>query len=513
MDDQTSEPVEAAFDNVALRARGERCLVFSVAPPFQSVYWQQVETAARELGFSRMTAGSLRRPETLATFLQVVGAQIHPAFRPARIGFPLTPEGVRGREAYRGRCRSVILPGPCSRRVALAALDLVAGQVAPGGRVEVTWRWPGALSDWPRARELLGEICACLRQSHGLEASLLAFTDLATPEPGLWEFAYDRPMVRFGWVATGLEDCATMEAFEAWRDGSGAFGNLQRLADSGLWPHVVLPVAAANVGILPELVLALVEATRGGTVELAPVGAWAGGANRGGIGPGHGPNDGNARAALSCPPRGDREFPGRQSLGEKGACPTVEAYTEAVLAIYRNQNVPLKLVSPLSWVSARVDSPAPLLGSPASAGAEVVVLPNGDLHAGESVAGLERWRLGNATDNPKEIRWERLDFMAEAFSNATKPEKCKRCDWRYRCGGVDASVRLMEEAARRGQDGEDAGRMPAPLFELYCAPRKRLFEEMIWGSAEAAAAARNGGPRERLELRPDGIDFTPATNA
>jgi hypothetical protein len=35
---------------------------------------------------------------------------------------------------------------------------------------------------------------------------------------------------------------------------------------------------------------------------------------------------------------------------------------------------------------------------------------------------------------------------------------------------------------------------------------------MIWDSAEAAAAARNGGPRERLELRPDGIDFTPVNN-
>lgn len=185
--------------------------------------------------------------------------------------------------------------------------------------------------------------------------------------------------------------------------------------------------------------------------------------------------------------------------------------------------MPLKLVSPLSWVSARVDSPLPLLGSPASAGAEVAVLPNGELYAGESAVGLERWRLGNATENPKDIRWERLDFVAEAFSNATMPEKCKRCDWRYRCGGVDASALLLPEA-RRQQSGngarglsarqdEAADQEPTPLFELCCAPRKRLFEEMIWDSAEAAAMARNRGPRERLELRPDGIDFIPVNNA
>ena len=68
---------------------------------------------------------------------------------------------------------------------------------------------------------------------------------------------------------------------------------------------------------------------------------------------------------------------------------------------------------------------------------------------------------------------------------------------------------LLEEAARQGPAGADAGRMPATLFDLYCAPRKRLFEEILWDSTEAAAKGQNRPGRERIELREDGLDFTP----
>ncbi len=227
---------------------------------------------------------------------------------------------------------------------------------------------------------------------------------------------------------------------------------------------------------------------------------------------------------------GRADIPGPSSAGQPGGsdtgvrgpgAPSVEAYVEALLAIYRNPQIRLRLVSPLSWVAARVEAQAPLPSSPAAVGAELAVLPNGDLYAGERAVGLERWRLGNVLQDPQDIRWERLDAMAEEYSNAMMPAECQGCDWRYRCGGVDASVRLMEEAAsQRPADAgrtqaaplEDAGRMPAPLFELYCAPRKRLFEEILWGSAEAAANGRRKPGRERIELREDGIDFAPANN-
>jgi radical SAM protein with 4Fe4S-binding SPASM domain len=201
----------------------------------------------------------------------------------------------------------------------------------------------------------------------------------------------------------------------------------------------------------------------------------------------------------------------------------VEDYVEALLAIYRDPRIPLRLVSPLSWVATRVRSEAPMVSSLAAVGADVAVLPNGALYAGELAVGLVGWRLGNALEDAGEILWERLDAMPEAFASSVKPERCLGCDWRWRCGGVDAAVMLAEEAAGQGTGGrdagrmpaprlEDAGRMPAPLFDLYCAPRKRLFEEMLWARVEAADNGKPKPGRERIELREEGIDFTPVNN-
>jgi hypothetical protein len=52
----------------------------------------------------------------------------------------------------------------------------------------------------------------------------------------------------------------------------------------------------------------------------------------------------------------------------------------------------------------------------------------------------------------------------------------------------------------------------AAQFAFYCAPRKRLFEEIVWDSAEGAAQGQTRPGRERIELREDGIDFTPVNN-
>jgi hypothetical protein len=85
---------------------------------------------------------------------------------------------------------------------------------------------------------------------------------------------------------------------------------------------------------------------------------------------------------------------------------------------------------------------------------------------------------------------------------------------------VDASVLLLSErrqsenhipeVALAEQDAQEptgwrAAEQPS-LFQLYCAPRKALFEEALWSSAEAAANS-NGGKRERLELHEGGVSF------
>jgi hypothetical protein len=95
----------------------------------------------------------------------------------------------------------------------------------------------------------------------------------------------------------------------------------------------------------------------------------------------------------------------------------------ALLGIYRDKNIPLDLISPLSWVSARVRAEEPLVNSAASAGAKLVVLPNGDIYAGGTGIGLERWRIGNIFEEESKLRWERLDVIPEMQSTACAPER------------------------------------------------------------------------------------------
>jgi hypothetical protein len=93
----------------------------------------------------------------------------------------------------------------------------------------------------------------------------------------------------------------------------------------------------------------------------------------------------------------------------------VGAYAEALLQIYHNTRIPLHRVWPQSWVAARIDSEVPLIPSQADAGAEVAVLANADLYAGEASVGLEPRRIGNILDDPTVLRWERLDVLPEVF--------------------------------------------------------------------------------------------------
>jgi radical SAM protein with 4Fe4S-binding SPASM domain len=148
-----------------------------------------------------------------------------------------------------------------------------------------------------------------------------------------------------------------------------------------------------------------------------------------------------------------------------------------------------------------------MVSSPAGVGAELAVLPDGDMYAGESLAGLDPWRLGNVLKDGTDLRWERLDSISEMAGYSLKPAKCAGCPWRYRCGGVDASILLLEE--RLAPNGAQGG---AALREFYCSARERLFEEMLWGSVEAAGSGKPRQGRERVQLRQDGIDFSAVEN-
>ena len=392
----------------------------------------------------------------------------------------------------------------------LGTLEAVGRQLAARGRIEAhlrDWAVSGAGFD---GLEAVRDICGFLREMDCCGAPLVLFSDLRELDAGLWQFVYEHPVVRIAWVASEFLACSGPNEFEDLCSSSAPLKNLREISDRGLWPQVVLPVSAANVRVLPELAAGLLELTRGAEIEILPVSFLP-------------------------------------ALKERAAPPGAGEYAEVLLKIYATAGTPLRLLSPLSWVSGRMDSETAMIGSAASAGAELAVLPDGNMYPGEFGAGLERWCLGNVLKEAESLRWERLDVVPESSLCSGQPERCRACDWRYRCGGLDASVLMLEEQcqaasgrararelARRGDEAagyrvsaesghvpekpttegavaaeSQAAGWPGLLADLYCAPRKRLFEEMLWGSAEAAARGQAGGPRERLELSHEGIGYVP----
>ena len=481
-----------SFDNVAVRMRGDQCAVFSVAPPLEVACWGDVRALGTQLGLPQLSEPALSDRGAQGAFLKALadGDRNCGVFRPARIGFPSWSGEIMKREAFRQRHRLAIFLGDCSREVTFRALEIVTGQIRRGGTIDVEWKQWDALADWRLRERRVNEICAYLWQTRQYRGSLTLFSELQHFNSALWEFVYDRPRVRLAWVAAEFVSCRSTKDVQDVCQKSLAFKNLVTISNIGVWPHLVLPVSDANAKVLPELVLTLLEATRGGSIDLVP-------------------------APLA-------------ALEMEAVCLAVKTYLDALVNVYRDPLIPLRLVSPLSWVASRLNARSPLVTSPADAGTEVAVLPNGDLYASEAAVGMQGWRLGNVLQDGEEMRWERLDIMPEAFSNALKPERCRNCDWRYRCGGVDAAVLLLEKRrassltspAEYKQTPPGESRAPAAtgmhdtplnggstLTELYCEPRKKLFEEMLWGSLEAATVRQRRHTRERIELRADGIEF------
>ena len=458
------------FDNVAFRIRRKRCVVFTVVSPFRTAYWPDVHAIASELRLPEATASALGEPAVQARFLAALcdrGA-LSRSFHPARVGFKARPGDLRRREAFRQRYRMLTFHGACSREVTLGSLEAVTAHLRMGATVDVQLKEWDVLGDWSLAKERVSDVWHYIHQTRQCRGNVTVFTQLQQEVPSdVWEFLYDRPRVRVVWPALDLRACGDMDEFEAYREKSVPLRNLQSISNAGLWPHVVLPVSTENVRVLCDLVAALIDLTRGGSIEIVPASLMPGVSD------------------TDPPPLGD--------------------YIEALLAIYGNPRIPLRLVAPHAWVAARVDSETPLIGSPAAAGAELAVLANGDLYASEWAVGIERWHLGNILQDGRAIRWERLDVLPEVFSNSLQPAQCAQCDSRYRCGGIDASVFFGGEGRRPPSvDGWSL------LFELYCASRKALFEELLWGSVEAAAQGQVKGGRERIQMQPDGITFAPA---
>ena len=241
-------------------------------PAIPAAHWPDIAVLAGELKLPAFVAASLDEPESQRTLLSALagGAARGAAFWPARIGFASGPEDIQRPEAYRRTRRSAVF------------LEMLPGRYPerPGGGHPGHWaargcrcgpEGVGRLGQLGGGAERIEDIIGYLYHNRRCGCALTVFSELREVDPGLWEFIYQRPRVRVAWVAEHLLRCGSIEEFQARTPGEPAPRISKRLGEAGLWPHVVLPVSQANIRALPDLVLALIEGTRGASVEITPV--------------------------------------------------------------------------------------------------------------------------------------------------------------------------------------------------------------------------------------------------
>ena len=459
------------FDNVALRIRRNGCAVTTVSPPFRTAHWPSLEALAKELGLIDVSVDTIDRPEAQVKLLTALAERVPgcEAFQPARVGWRLSRQEIRGREAYRQNHRMVTFLGRCSREVMLEGLEAATHGLSPKASVEVQFKESDILADWSLRADQVREAYSLLFQAKQLRVKVLVFSELRGVDESLVEFVYEHPPTRIAWLATALAECASAAELGREFETDASFANLGRLSNAGIWPHVVLPISRANVRILNEIVLTVLEVTRGASIELLPT-------------------------------------PCIRQLAHVPAPPEPDDYASALVGLYNDTGTPPHLVSPMSWVAARMNSEVPLISSAEAVGAHLVILPDGSAYPSEWALGFERHCLGNVLASQEPMRWERLDALPETVDRSVRSEGCSRCDWRYRCGGLDP------QSFPRPEDQQS----PAPgsvVRKLYCQPRKRLFEEMFWARIDAAKANGGQAGRERLTLLDQGVAFQPVDPA
>ncbi len=460
------------FDNLWLRLRRGRCVVGTVAAPFATALWPDVRQLLQEVGppgrEEQCGADSWVQERLL---LALAGAADGAGpFTPESIGFKASPQEMRAREEFRRENCFITFLGRASSQVVFGTLDAIARRLSGLLNIHVRLKGWDALSEWPAAREPLAALSHHLFAVRRASGSVNIYSEFSEIPAGLWDFIYGQPRVHLVWLGRDLAQVECASQVQAYRADSLPLRNIGRLADMGISVRTVLPASKANVGILREITETLADVTRGGRIRIVPT------------------------PLLS----EMREIPG----------PDAQAYATQVLAIYTDSGIPLRVVFPHSWVADRVDACVPLVGSPEAGGAAITVLADGNVYAGENCVGAEAWRMGNVLDDVGALRWERLWAMPEAFSHHSKPDTCRICEWRHRCGGIDASVLLLAECPAP----EGAARAQY-LHDLYCAPRKALFAEALWDSVAQSAEfneTRNDC-RELVEVHEDAISFRPAT--
>ena len=457
------------FDNVMVRLIGTRCIVSTVGRPFMTGYWPDIGVVFRELGLKQTSVSSLENRDVQNRFLSALADTVSgvAAFKPATIGFKWSAADLRSRERLRAAHTSATFFGNCSGKVITAALSALARQLGDKNSViDVQFKQWDPFADWQIGKERLNDVFNSFNSTEQRLGSVLLFSNFQETPGQLWEYIFDRPQVRIGWIANELAACSDLAQLERCRRENPALKNLEAVANTGLWPHIILPATRANTKILPSLVTALAEITRCGTIEIIPA----------------------------------------RLMPEGGADPlfSVEEYVTALLAIYKDDRIPLRMVAPQLWIAERIDRDDPLPSSLQSAGASIAVMANGDMYPGEASVGLDAWRIGNILEEGDVLRWERLDAIPEVFSSSIVPSQCRSCEWRYRCGGVDCSISLLNQR----QSGQPADW--ESLFQLYCAPRKVLFEEAIWDSVANSVQAGKARPRELIECHQTGVDLRAA---
>jgi len=339
------------------------------------------------------------------------------------------------------------------RAVAFRSIDRCLDGISEDGRLEVIFFGGEPLLNWPLAKEAILHCEKHLGEKHKGKKRQYHFTSNLSFLPGdliEWARKYD---ISFLCDIDGPEEIHNRS--RPFRNGGGTYESTVRCLEKMLAAGLKIDLRATITSLNQDRLLEIAElhkALGGNSSGFVPV----------------------------TPVNSD------QSLLPDELLPSIEKIISGMTDVYRSKLWERENLYPFNQYAARF---RPGYQTPLGCGAAYGNLPavaaNGDVYPCIYLVGIRKFHLGNIRDAgyPQS---ERVGQLFDDF-HVDRLEGCKRCPWRYLCGGGCPLGRLTVT-------NNPAATAGAKRYckEDRCDLTKSVLELLLWEKADETASGRNG---------------------
>jgi len=339
------------------------------------------------------------------------------------------------------------------RTVAFRSIDRCLEDISEDGRLEIIFFGGEPLLNWPLAKDAILHCEKRLGENHKGKQRQYHFTSNLSFLPGdliEWARKYD---ISFLCDIDGPPDIHNRA--RPFRNGGGTYEStvrsIEKMLAAGLKIDFRATITSLNQDHLFEIA-ELHKALGGNSSGFVPV----------------------------TPVNSD------QSLLPDELLPSIEKIISGMTDVYRSKLWERENLYPFNQYAARF---RPGYQTPLGCGAAYGNLPavaaNGDVYPCIYLVGIRKFHLGNIRD----AGYPQSELVGQLFDSlhVDSLEGCKRCPWRYLCGGGCPLGRLTVT-----NNPAATTKVESYCKEVRCDLTKSVLELLLWEKADETASCRNG---------------------